>query len=89
MGRAGRAVRPVDLVDLPQYRLGPACAEDFAQSVWLHLVDHLGKIREPAALAGWLATHLAGVRAPRPRSTRTARGSTGAAGGRSRLGAAA
>ena len=27
-----------------------------AQSVWLHLVNHLGKIREPAALAGWLAT---------------------------------
>ena len=27
-----------------------------AQSVWLHLVNHLGKIREPAVLAGWLAT---------------------------------
>ena len=26
------------------------------QSVWLHLVDQLNKIREPAALAGWLAT---------------------------------
>ena len=39
-----------------KYRLGPADADDVGQSVWLHLVDHLGKIREPAALAGWLAT---------------------------------
>ncbi len=39
-----------------KYRLGQADAEDVGQSVWLHLVDHLGKIREPAALAGWLAT---------------------------------
>jgi DNA-directed RNA polymerase specialized sigma24 family protein len=27
-----------------------------AQTVWLKLVDHLDKIREPAALPGWLAT---------------------------------
>jgi RNA polymerase sigma factor (sigma-70 family) len=39
-----------------KYRLGPVDADDVGQSVWLHLVDHLGKIREPAALAGWLAT---------------------------------
>jgi RNA polymerase sigma factor (sigma-70 family) len=39
-----------------KYRLGPADADDVGQSVWLHLVDQLGKIREPAALAGWLAT---------------------------------
>jgi RNA polymerase sigma factor (sigma-70 family) len=39
-----------------KYRLGPADADDVGQSVWLHLVNHLGKIREPAALAGWLAT---------------------------------
>jgi len=39
-----------------KYRLGRADADDVGQSVWLHLVDHLGKIREPAALAGWLAT---------------------------------
>lgn len=38
-----------------KYRLGRADADD-GQSVWLRLVDHLGKIREPAALAGWLAT---------------------------------
>ncbi len=39
-----------------RYGLGRADADDVRQSVWLHLVDHLGKIREPAALAGWLAT---------------------------------
>ena len=39
-----------------KYRLDRADADDVSQSVWLHLVDHLGKIREPAALAGWLAT---------------------------------
>jgi RNA polymerase sigma factor (sigma-70 family) len=39
-----------------KYRLGRADADDVGQNVWLHLVDHLGKIREPAALAGWLAT---------------------------------
>jgi RNA polymerase sigma factor (sigma-70 family) len=29
--------------------------EDVAQNVWLLLVEHLGKLREPAALPGWLA----------------------------------
>jgi RNA polymerase sigma factor (sigma-70 family) len=39
-----------------RYRLGDADIEDVAQSVWLHLVDSVGRIREPAALPGWLAT---------------------------------
>jgi RNA polymerase sigma factor (sigma-70 family) len=39
-----------------RYRLDQADAEDVGQSVWLHLVNHLDNIREPAALAGWLAT---------------------------------
>jgi RNA polymerase sigma factor (sigma-70 family) len=39
-----------------RYGLGRADADDVRQSVWLHLVDQLGKIREPAALAGWIAT---------------------------------
>jgi len=38
------------------YRLGHADAQDVGQSVWLRLVDQLGKIRDPAALPGWLAT---------------------------------
>ena len=39
-----------------RYRLDGADADDAAQSVWLHLVDQLARLREPAALAGWLAT---------------------------------
>ena len=38
------------------YRLGGADAEDVGQGVWLHLVDRLAALRDPAALAGWLAT---------------------------------
>jgi RNA polymerase sigma factor (sigma-70 family) len=36
--------------------LGDADAEDVGQMVWLHLVDHLDDLRDPAALPGWLAT---------------------------------
>ena len=39
-----------------KYRLGPADAEDVGQSVWLCLVAQLDKLREPAALPGWIAT---------------------------------
>jgi RNA polymerase sigma factor (sigma-70 family) len=39
-----------------RYRLPPADAQDVAQLVWLRLVEHLGHLREPAALPGWLAT---------------------------------
>jgi RNA polymerase sigma factor (sigma-70 family) len=39
-----------------QHRLSDADADDAGQAVWLHLVDQLDHIREPAALAGWLAT---------------------------------
>jgi RNA polymerase sigma factor (sigma-70 family) len=38
-----------------KHQLG-ADAEDISQSVWTQLLDHLGKIRDPAALPGWLAT---------------------------------
>jgi RNA polymerase sigma factor (sigma-70 family) len=38
------------------YRLGAADAQDAGQSVWLHLVEQLGNLRDPAAVAGWLAT---------------------------------
>ena len=37
-------------------RLDRADAEDVSQAVWLHLVDHLDDLRNPAALPGWLAT---------------------------------
>jgi RNA polymerase sigma factor (sigma-70 family) len=39
-----------------RYRLSRADAEDVGQNVWLCLVDQLDKIRDPAALPGWLAT---------------------------------
>jgi RNA polymerase sigma factor (sigma-70 family) len=39
-----------------KYRLDRADTDDVSQSVWLHLVDQLDKIRDPAALPGWLAT---------------------------------
>ena len=39
-----------------RYRLGGADAADVSQNAWLHLVGHLGNIRDPAALPGWLAT---------------------------------
>jgi RNA polymerase sigma factor (sigma-70 family) len=39
-----------------RHRLAGADADDVGQSVWLQLVEHLDKIRDPAALPGWLAT---------------------------------
>ena len=39
-----------------RHRLDRTDAEDVSQSVWLCLVAQLDKIREPAALPGWLAT---------------------------------
>ena len=39
-----------------RFRLGRADTEDVAQSVWLRLAGKLATIRDPAALAGWLAT---------------------------------
>lgn len=38
------------------YRLGPSDAADVHQVTWLRLVEHLGRLREPQALPGWLAT---------------------------------
>jgi len=38
------------------YRMSAADTQDVSQMVWLRLVEHLGAIREPAALPGWLTT---------------------------------
>lgn len=38
------------------YRIDRSDAEDVGQNVWLRLVEHLPKIRTPAALPGWIAT---------------------------------
>ena len=39
-----------------RYRLSDHDIDDVGQSVWLALVEQLGKLREPTALPGWLAT---------------------------------
>ena len=39
-----------------RFQLSNYDSEDVAQNVWLLLVEQLGKLREPAALPGWLAT---------------------------------
>ncbi len=39
-----------------RHRLDGADADDAGQRVWLLLIDHLGSLRDPAALPGWLAT---------------------------------
>ena len=39
-----------------RHRLGRADADDVGQSVWLRLIDQLDRVRDPAALPGWLAT---------------------------------
>jgi RNA polymerase sigma factor (sigma-70 family) len=38
------------------HRLSPDDAADVAQTTWLRLVEHLGRIREPDKLGAWLAT---------------------------------
>jgi len=39
-----------------RYRLSSADTDDAGQAVWLQLVDQIDRIRDPAALPGWLAT---------------------------------
>ena len=38
------------------HRLSESDAADVSQATWLRLVEHLGSIRDPDALAAWLAT---------------------------------
>ncbi len=38
------------------FRLDAATAADVSQTVWLRLVEHSSRIREPERLASWLAT---------------------------------
>jgi RNA polymerase sigma factor (sigma-70 family) len=39
-----------------RYRLTSADTDDIAQTVWLRLLGQLAKMRNPAALPGWIAT---------------------------------
>lgn len=38
------------------YRLSDRDLEDVGQQVWMRLAEQIGRLREPAALPGWLAT---------------------------------
>jgi RNA polymerase sigma factor (sigma-70 family) len=38
------------------FRLGEHDAEDVGQVVWLRLLEHIHRLREPRALPGWIAT---------------------------------
>jgi RNA polymerase sigma factor (sigma-70 family) len=38
------------------YRLNEADADDVLQTVWLRLHEHIDRLRNPNAVAGWLAT---------------------------------
>jgi RNA polymerase sigma factor (sigma-70 family) len=41
---------------ITRHRLFGADADDVNQTVWLRLVEHLDRLREPDALPGWIAT---------------------------------
>jgi RNA polymerase sigma factor (sigma-70 family) len=41
---------------IARHRLRGHDADDVNQTVWLRLVEHLGDLREPSALPGWIAT---------------------------------
>jgi RNA polymerase sigma factor (sigma-70 family) len=47
---------PLLIATAHRYRLAEHDVADVAQTVWLHLIEHLGELREPAALPGWLVS---------------------------------
>lgn len=47
---------PVVISVVRSFRLTSKDVEDISQTVWLRLVEHIGTIREPRALPGWIAT---------------------------------
>jgi RNA polymerase sigma factor (sigma-70 family) len=38
------------------YRLQPSDVDDVVQTTWMRLYGHIDRVRDPAAIAGWLAT---------------------------------
>lgn len=38
------------------YRLSPSDVDDVVQTTWLRLFDHIDRLRDPAAVPGWLTT---------------------------------
>lgn len=53
MGCSGQALRPLIWSICRRHQLDRTDAEDVGQYVWLKVVDQLGNVRDPAALAGW------------------------------------
>jgi RNA polymerase sigma factor (sigma-70 family) len=51
-----RRYSPLVMAVTRNYQLTAEDAQDVSQTVWLRLVEHLGSLREPEALPGWLAT---------------------------------
>jgi RNA polymerase sigma factor (sigma-70 family) len=49
---------PLALSVVRRYRLSDKDTEDVCQTLWLRLVEHLGELREPRALPGWIVTTL-------------------------------
>lgn len=51
-----RRYNPLVTATAAKFRLSTASIEDVSQTVWGLLVTHLGRIREPRALPGWIVT---------------------------------
>ncbi|TDC82173.1 sigma-70 family RNA polymerase sigma factor, partial [Micromonospora sp. KC606] len=51
-----RRYTPLVYSVIRSHDLSGADASDVNQTVWLRLVEHLGRVRDPQALAAWLAT---------------------------------
>lgn len=47
---------PLLIATAYRYRLGDHDTADVVQTVWMHLLQHLSDLREPAALPGWLVS---------------------------------
>jgi RNA polymerase sigma factor (sigma-70 family) len=47
---------PLLMSVLRRYRMSSDDLYDVAQTVWLRMVENLGKLREPRALPGWIVT---------------------------------
>src|SRR4051794_31549137 len=47
---------PLVLSVARRYQLSAEDAADVSQALWLRLVEHLDKIRDPRALPGWIVT---------------------------------
>ncbi len=38
------------------YRLSPSDVDDAVQATWVHLLNHIDRLRDPSAVGGWLVT---------------------------------